>query len=79
MKKRQKAESFPTLATRLMTAQVAVIAVGSLVLAICAVLLAPALFHRHLSRAGVTDVRDVASASARRTKPVRARGRRRRG
>src|SRR5450755_223743 len=38
-----------------MTAQVAVIAIGSLTLALSAALVAPALFHQHLSRAGVTD------------------------
>jgi two-component system sensor histidine kinase BaeS len=55
MKKPHKAKSLPTMATRLMTAQVAVIAVGSLVLAFSAGLVAPALFHQHLSRAGITD------------------------
>jgi two-component system sensor histidine kinase BaeS len=55
MTKRRKAQSLPTLATRLMTAQVAVIVVGSLVLAFSAALVAPALFHQHLSRAGVND------------------------
>ncbi len=55
MRRRRTAASIPNLATRLMTVQVAVIAVGSLVLALSAALVAPALFHQHLSRAGVTD------------------------
>ena len=40
------------LATRLMTAQVLVIAVGSITLALTAALVAPGLFRRHLARTG---------------------------
>jgi two-component system sensor histidine kinase BaeS len=42
-----------SLAARLMTAQVLVIAVGSLTLAVAAGLVAPGLFRRHLARSGV--------------------------
>ena len=56
MRRRRTAGSIPTLGARLLTAQVAVIAVGSLVLAFSAALVAPVLFQQHLSRAGVTDV-----------------------
>lgn len=41
------------LAGRLMTAQILVIAVGSLTLAAATLLVAPGLFHRHLAHAGV--------------------------
>jgi len=43
------------LATRLMTAQVLVIAVGALALIAAAVLVAPGLFHYHLALTGETD------------------------
>jgi two-component system, OmpR family, sensor histidine kinase BaeS len=44
-----------SLAARLMTAQAAIIVVGSLTLALTAALVAPGLFHRHLSEAGVSS------------------------
>ena len=43
------------LAANLITAQVVVVAVGALTLALTATLLAPPLFRRHLSRAGITS------------------------
>lgn len=43
------------LATRLMTAQIIVIAVGALALIAAAVLVAPGLFHYHLAQTGETD------------------------
>jgi len=45
----------PRLVTRLMTAQVVVIAVGALALIAAAVLVAPSLFHYHLAQTGETD------------------------
>jgi len=45
----------PRLVTRLMTAQVVVIAVGALALIAAAVLVAPGLFHYHLAQTGETD------------------------
>lgn len=45
----------PRLVTRLMTAQVVVIAVGALALIVAAVLVAPSLFHYHLAQTGETD------------------------
>jgi signal transduction histidine kinase len=47
--------SAPRLVTRLMTAQVVVIAVGALALIAAAVLVAPSLFHYHLAQTGETD------------------------
>ena len=43
------------LATNLITAQVIVVAVGALTLALTATVVAPPLFRRHLSRAGITS------------------------
>jgi len=43
-----------TLATNLLVAQVVVVAVGALALALTATLVSPPLFRRHLSRAGIT-------------------------
>lgn len=45
----------PKLATRLMTAQVLVIAVGALALIAVAVVVAPQLFHYHLAQTGEND------------------------
>jgi signal transduction histidine kinase len=45
----------PRLVTRLMTAQVVVIAVGALALIASAILVAPSLFHYHLAQTGETD------------------------
>lgn len=45
----------PRLVTRLMTAQVVVIAVGGLALIASAILVAPGLFHYHLAQTGETD------------------------
>lgn len=45
----------PRLASRLMIAQLLVVAVGALTPVIAATLLAPRLFHMHLLQAGVTD------------------------
>ena len=50
--------SRPRLATRLMTAQALVIAVGGITLLVTATLVAPGLFHDHLARTGV-DSPDV--------------------
>jgi two-component system sensor histidine kinase BaeS len=50
---RPTARSRASLAARLMTAQVLVIGVGSLTLALAASLVAPGLFRRHLDRSGV--------------------------
>ena len=45
----------PRLASRLMLAQLLVVAVGAITPVIAATLLAPQLFHRHLLQAGVTS------------------------
>ncbi len=54
----------PRLATRLMLAQVLVVAVGAITPVIAAALLAPRLFHLHLMQAGVTHSQVATHAEA---------------
>lgn len=52
----------PRLATRLMVAQAIVVGLGAITLVLTAVMVAPSLFHEHLTSAGVTSADVLAHA-----------------